>query len=227
MTFDPYQILGVDKTASTASVRAAYRSRAKKLHPDAGGSAEAFSRLSRAHLVLADPARRARFDQDGTIDESAADNSLSKAVSICVGFFASVVEQHVRSGATDPLTVNLVVLAREAFTKEISKFEANKCPIERARKKLEQVEARLKSKRSANPLLRQALKMQAASTAAPLAAIDAQIAAYRDAIALLDGYEFAPDRDLDLERMAAVMEGVNSAQARFYRGAARSDGGTS
>jgi curved DNA-binding protein CbpA len=220
MTFDPYQILGVDKTASTASVRAAYRSRAKKLHPDAGGSAEAFSRLSRAHLVLADPARRARFDADGVFDEGAADNSLSKAVSICVGFFASMVEQHVRSGATDPLTVNLVALAREAFAKEIARFEANKRPIERARKKLEQVEARLKSKRSANPLLRSALKMQAASTAQPLAAIDAQIAAYRDAIALLDGYEFVPDRNLDFERMAAVMEGVNSAQARFYRGGA-------
>jgi len=225
MTFDPYQILGVDKTASTASVRNAYRSHAKRLHPDAGGSAEAFSRLSRAHLVLADPAKRARFDQDGTIDESSVDNSLAKAVSICVGFFVAAVEQHVRSGAIDPLTVNLVALAREAFTKEISGFEANKRPIERARKKLEQVEARLKAKRSANPLLRQALKMQAASTAQPLAAIDAQIAAYRDAIALLDGYEFAPDRDLDFERMAAVMEGINSAQAYFYRGATRNDGG--
>src|ERR1700752_2709828 len=94
MTFDPYQVLGVDKTASTAAVRSAYRKRAKRLHPDAGGSKEAFAKLSRAHLVLAAPVRRARFDTDGVIDEGAADNALSKAVSICVGFFASAVEQH-------------------------------------------------------------------------------------------------------------------------------------
>jgi curved DNA-binding protein CbpA len=217
VTFDPYQVLGVDRAVDALAIRRAYRSRAKKLHPDAGGSAEAFSRLSRAHLVLADPARRARFDRDGTIDESAADNSFSKAVSVCVGFFAAAVEHHVRSGAPDPTTVDLVSLAREAFRKEITKYEEQKRPIERARKKLEQVEARLRAKKTANPLLRRALKQQAASTAGPLAQIDAQITAYRDAIALLDGYEYAPDIDPDMARMAAIFEGINSAQARFYR----------
>jgi curved DNA-binding protein CbpA len=206
VTFDPYQVLGVDRAADAPAIRRAYRSRAKRLHPDAGGSAEAFSRLSRAHLVLADPTRRARFDHDGTTDEGAADNSFSKAVSVCVGFFAATVEQHVRQGAPDPTTVDLVAAARRAFQAEIAKYEEQKRPIERARKKLEQVEARLRAKKAANPLLRRALRQQAASTAVPLASIDAQIAAYRDAIALLDGYEYAPHVDPDVARMTIFLD---------------------
>lgn len=192
MTFDPYQILDVPRDAPSAAIKRAYRKKAKTLHPDAGGTAEEFSRLAKANLILADPARRARFDRDGSFDES-PDNSFAKAISICVGFFASAVEQHVRSGAPDPLTLPLIQFARKAFRDEIVKYKTQKVPIEAAREKLQAVEARLHAKAGANSLLSCALKMQAESTVEPLAAIDRQIAAYRDALAILDGYEYTPD----------------------------------
>jgi curved DNA-binding protein CbpA len=71
VTFDPYQVLGVDRDVAPA-IRRAYRRKAKQAHPDAGGSADAFSRLTKAHLVLSDPVRRSRYDRDGTVDDSAA-----------------------------------------------------------------------------------------------------------------------------------------------------------
>jgi DnaJ-class molecular chaperone len=68
---DPYDILGVQKTADEAAIRAAYRKLAKKHHPDVNpGKADAaarFGEISAAHELLSDKDKRARFDR-GEID---------------------------------------------------------------------------------------------------------------------------------------------------------------
>jgi hypothetical protein len=60
---DHYRTLGVPPTASAAEIRSAYRSAARRLHPDAGGSAEAMQRLNMAWTILRDPGRRAAYDR--------------------------------------------------------------------------------------------------------------------------------------------------------------------
>ena len=60
---DPYAVLGVPATATQIEIRAAYRAAARRLHPDAGGSADAMQRLNTAWHVLQDPARRAAYDR--------------------------------------------------------------------------------------------------------------------------------------------------------------------
>ena len=49
---DPYKILGVDKDASQADIRRAYRLMAKKHHPDAGGDVWAFQQVNDAYEQL-------------------------------------------------------------------------------------------------------------------------------------------------------------------------------
>ncbi len=68
---DPYQVLGLDRKASAADVKSAYRRLAKKLHPDANKNdpkaAARFSELNAAHEILSDDAKRKAFDR-GEID---------------------------------------------------------------------------------------------------------------------------------------------------------------
>lgn len=74
---NPYDVLGLDVTASTRAVRAAFRARAKDAHPDRGGSAEAFDALARAHELLVDDRRRAELDAE-LLDQPAGSFALEE-----------------------------------------------------------------------------------------------------------------------------------------------------
>ena len=68
---DPYEVLGVQKTDSDATIRTAYRKLAKRFHPDVNpGKPEAgerFKEISAAYDLLGDKDKRARYDR-GEID---------------------------------------------------------------------------------------------------------------------------------------------------------------
>ena len=68
---DPYEVLGVSRTASAADIKKAYRKLAKQLHPDKNPGnqviAERFKEISAAYTMLSDEAVKARFDR-GEID---------------------------------------------------------------------------------------------------------------------------------------------------------------
>ena len=63
---DPYEVLGVAKTASEAEIKKAFRTLAKKHHPDkhAGDAAaqKRFQEISGAYDILGDKEKRAQFD---------------------------------------------------------------------------------------------------------------------------------------------------------------------
>jgi DnaJ-class molecular chaperone len=73
---NPYEILGVDRAADEAAIKAAYRKLAKRHHPDLHPgdkkAAERFQELNNANDLLSDPERRARFDR-GEIDAEGRD----------------------------------------------------------------------------------------------------------------------------------------------------------
>ncbi|MFL6733598.1 MAG: DnaJ C-terminal domain-containing protein [Sphingomicrobium sp.] len=69
---DLYQRLGIQRGASEAEVKKAYRSLAKQLHPDRNRdnpkAAERFGQITAAYDLLSDKDKRARYDR-GEIDE--------------------------------------------------------------------------------------------------------------------------------------------------------------
>lgn len=70
---DPYDILGVARSASNDEIRKAYRSLAKRLHPDLNpgdaSAEEKFKQITGAYDLIGDPEKRKRFDA-GEIDEA-------------------------------------------------------------------------------------------------------------------------------------------------------------
>jgi len=73
MARDPYEVLGVSKKASEAEIKKAFRTLAKKHHPDTHGNdpkaVKRFQEINSAYEVIGDKEKRAQYDR-GEIDEA-------------------------------------------------------------------------------------------------------------------------------------------------------------
>lgn len=67
MSKDYYKTLGVDKNASDADIKAAFRKLAHQYHPDKnGGDDKKFKEVNEAYQTLSDKTKRAQYDQFGS-----------------------------------------------------------------------------------------------------------------------------------------------------------------
>lgn len=77
---DPYRILGVPRSASEAEIKKAYRTLAKKYHPDHNANdaalAERFKDISAAYSLIGDSKARQRYDR-GEMDAAGAQRAYA------------------------------------------------------------------------------------------------------------------------------------------------------
>ncbi|TGJ81898.1 hypothetical protein E0Z10_g6874 [Xylaria hypoxylon] len=77
---NPYDVLGLERTATADQVKSAYRKLALKNHPDKVSEGqkqeahETFQSIAFAYAVLCDPTRRKRYDETGSTSESIVDS---------------------------------------------------------------------------------------------------------------------------------------------------------
>lgn len=73
---DYYSILGVERSASADDIKRAYRKLAMKHHPDRGGDAEQFKKISEAYETLNDPQKKSQYDNQNNNPFSRQANSF-------------------------------------------------------------------------------------------------------------------------------------------------------
>lgn len=77
---DPYEVLGLERTATSDQIKKAYRKASLRTHPDKvpedqkDEATSAFQSIAFAYAILSDPARRKRYDATGSTSESIVDS---------------------------------------------------------------------------------------------------------------------------------------------------------
>lgn len=211
MTFNPYQTLDVPRNADPATIKRAYRRKAKRLHPDTGGNARDFHEASRAVQVLLDPQRRKHYDETGEIDESSVHNDpLGEAKTLVLHFFLAAV-----ASPNDLFKVDLIDKARENFRQHIQHI-TGQIKIEQTKiKKFEKLEQRLRHKDN-NDFVRLACRSQVRELTEAIRKHDAQIKIREQSIELLKEYSFEQDPSASTIGGWTVMN-TPSATGGFFR----------
>lgn len=134
-----YEDLGVEPTASEGEIRAAYRRKAKKSHPDAGGSAAEFSRHAHAVAILTDPARRKRYDETGSEQEKP--DPESELMTMLNDLLLAVLKE-----IEDPATIDVVAVMKRTCAGQQQKVKDDIAAGEKALQRLDIAAKRFRSK---------------------------------------------------------------------------------
>lgn len=180
---DPYQLLGLERDADEAAVKAAYRKAAKSAHPDAGGDLDAFGRLNASYELLKDPVRRRVYDDTG-YDPQLADATDLKGLMMLETLVNEMILDERAPGSFDP-----VAGLRRKLTDDLLKARFHILELERHRTRVRQHADRI-GRRPDNDVLGAMLRARAQSITEAIKAAETQISAIERAYAMLEGYSY-------------------------------------
>lgn len=134
---DYYEILGVQKNASDQEIKHAYRSLARRLHPDTvrddveRQQAETrFKQINEAYAVLSDPEKRAHYDRFGSVESPFAGFAGSGMGDIFDFFFGGGTRQERGPARGSDLRYDLEIELRDVLrgcTREITFTHLARC----------------------------------------------------------------------------------------------------
>jgi curved DNA-binding protein CbpA len=201
MTANLYDVLGVDKRADQAAIRKAYRSRAKKAHPDTGGSVESFDLVKLAHDCLSDAERRRRYDETGQVDPTSADNEAAQILNVAIGAVNAVMAtSHQHNIAWE--TFDILGDATRQVSSQIGQIEWKIKEGERNAEKLRAAAGRFKAKVGKVNKLGPMIEAQAAEQERGVETMK------RDKAKLDAARTLLKEHDFDYKKQAAQMGGV-------------------
>ncbi|MDQ0320739.1 curved DNA-binding protein CbpA [Pararhizobium capsulatum DSM 1112] len=186
---DPYEIVGVERSADTATVKSAYRRRAKSLHPDGGGDVERFDRLKTAYELLLDPIRRKVYDDTG-YDPALADAVDRKGLLVLETLVNEVLLDEREPGSFDP-----VAAMRRKLSDEIVSARFHILEMERHRSRVRNHMDRI-GRRNGADVLGSMLRSRCDSIGDAITKAEGQIEAIEKAYSMLEGYSYVIESEL-------------------------------
>jgi DnaJ-class molecular chaperone len=177
-----YETLEIDPTASEARIKQAFRAKAKRAHPDSGGSPDEFHALCLAYGVLSDPLRKRQYDESGTTDPLG--NAIAQTA------FDAVIgaAMQLSSYGFPPSAANLVAEAAQLLRSNLSQTKQNRLATLRGLQTVAKLKERFKT--TGETSLRALLE---AGEARHKTNYDTQIAVIEGAIRVLEAHTFEKD----------------------------------
>lgn len=196
---DPYETLGLDRECTKAEVRAAFRAKARTLHPDVGGGAVAFAEAKLAHDILSDPARRARYDTTGATEAGgSAQNDVARGLDVLAQAFNQVFDTALKQNA-NPEQILFVQSMESWLSANLQRNQHELAELKRQialREKLAK-RFRLKRKKGQN-FMRRMISEQAAALRGRTVPLDENIVSIKAAMKLLADQSFAAEQAMQM-----------------------------
>lgn len=131
-----YKLLEVEKIASEADIKKAYRKMAIKHHPDKGGDPEKFKEITRAYEVLSDSDKRSKYDRFG--EEGLKDGPVGDPTDIFkkrqktkdVVMPLKVTLEQMYNGATKKMAITRQVIDKKKGVQSCSKCDGRGVKVE-------------------------------------------------------------------------------------------------
>lgn len=192
---DPYETLGVSRDADAAAIKLAYRRRVKKAHPDSGGDAEAFGKLTTSYELLNDPVRRKVYDDTG-YDPALADPMDLQGVLVLEMLVNEVILDEREPGSFDP-----VAAMRRKLTDKIVQARFHILEMERHRARIRNHMDRI-GRKPGTDVLGRMLRSRCDTIGEAMTRAEADIKAIEQAYAMLEGYSY----EIEIEEMRTAAE---------------------
>jgi curved DNA-binding protein CbpA len=185
---DLYGLLGVNPTATSGEIKAAYWRRAKNAHPDAGGSDQEFGSVKLAHDVLSDPDRRARYDRTGEVVGPEPDNTEQGAL----GLIGMMLEA-VLTSDPDPIECDVVAVMKTQFLSQVGEVSRKLKLTNRSIERADRMRGRFRRNKPGDNIVERVLEWEIDALKRSARISEAALKQRERAIALLNDYDFAQD----------------------------------
>jgi curved DNA-binding protein CbpA len=120
-----YALLEVAKEATTAEIRAAYWTKAKTAHPDAGGDPDEFVALTAAYTTLSDKKLRADYDLAGQRPDEAIGQQLHR-ISVHI---SSMFEEIMFQAEVPPEQIDFITIMKGHILALQSKYQGDEAKL--------------------------------------------------------------------------------------------------
>lgn len=184
---NPYDELGVGRDATDADIRKAYRKKARKAHPDAGGSREKFEKLSTATAVLLDPRRREQYDKFGKFDDYSPQQDKDHAALTVIGH---MLQAFISQQVEVPKGANLIKDIISRIKDNISQHEVERFRLQSNLKRIKKLRKRVRKKSKGKDHIQHILEFHESGLRRQIDTLNQMQNDHNRAINILNDYEF-------------------------------------